>query len=89
LALVTQSWRLTLDAWPPGDAIALPLHPATAVTGITYRSAAGAETVLPSMAYLLDPGPPGRVVRREPNWPAVTGPANAVSIAFTAGFGPS
>lgn len=89
LALITQSWRLTLDAWPPGDAIPLPLHPVIEVGAVTYRSAAGTEATLPASAYLLDPGPPARIVRAAPNWPATTGPAHTVSIAFTAGFGPS
>jgi uncharacterized phiE125 gp8 family phage protein len=34
LALVTQSWRLQLDAWPTGAAVTLPLHPVSSLTSV-------------------------------------------------------
>jgi uncharacterized phiE125 gp8 family phage protein len=88
LALITQSWQLQLDAWPPGNAVSLPLHPVRAVTAVSTTEADGrVATMLPS-ATLLDPGPPARLVRIMAAWPQPGAAANGIAITFTAGFGP-
>jgi len=89
LALITQSWQLTLNAWPKGNAVPLPLHPVSAVTLVKTVSANGASTTLAPSATVLDPGPPARVVNVSQLWPVVTAPANGIAITFTAGFGPT
>jgi uncharacterized phiE125 gp8 family phage protein len=88
-ALVTQQWRLTLDAFPGGD-IKLPLPPLRSVEQITYIAPDGAAMTLPASAYrvLTWDSDPGRV---EPafgtTWPVVRRQAAAVSIEYTCGFG--
>jgi uncharacterized phiE125 gp8 family phage protein len=88
-ALVTQSWRLTLDAFP-ASAIKLPLPPLQRVEQIAYVAPSGAAMTLPASAYrvLTWDSDPGRV---EPaygtTWPAVRRQAAAVTIDYTCGFG--
>ena len=88
LALITQSWQLTLDTWPDGPAVALPLHPVSAITSIQTTAADGTTAPLPATATLFDPGPPARIVRTGPSWPRITAAANGITVTFTAGFGP-
>ena len=89
LALITQSWQVTLDSFPPGPALTLPLQPVRAVTSIRTIAADGTTTPLPAAATQLDPGPPPRIVRTGASWPFITAATGGVVIAFTAGFGPS
>jgi uncharacterized phiE125 gp8 family phage protein len=89
LALITQSWQLILDSFPPGNTLPLPLHPVSAVTKITITAADATITTLPPSATLFDVGPPARIVRTGPSWPLVTAAANAIAINVTAGFGPT
>ena len=89
LALITQAWQLTLDAFPTGRAFTLPLQPVSAITSILTTDATGITTTLSAAASILDPGPPPRIVRTGPAWPTITAAANGITIAFTAGFGPN
>ena len=89
LALITQSWQLTLDAFPAGNALPLPLHPISAVTAISITGSDATVATLPTAATLFDTGPPARIVRTGPSWPIITAAANAIAISFTAGFGPT
>ena len=89
LALITQSWQLTLDDFPPDAAITLPMQPIAAVTGVQTVGADGTVSTLPPSAYLFDPGRPPRLIRTAKNWPHVTAAANGVVISFTAGYGPN
>jgi len=89
LALITQSWQLTLNAWPKGNAVPLPLHPVVAVTTVKTIAANGTSTTLAPSATVLDAGPPARVVNVSQLWPVVTAAANGIAITLTAGFGPT
>jgi uncharacterized phiE125 gp8 family phage protein len=88
-ALATQSWRLTLDAFPVG-AIRLPLPPLQTVDRIGYTAPDGTPTVLAPSAYrvIKSDTDPARV---EPAfgspWPAIRGQSAAVEIDYTCGFG--
>ena len=86
-SLIDQTWRLCLDAWPPGDLLVLPVGPVRAVTEITVYDAEGTPSLLPPSAWTLDVadarlhlgngGPrPGRVF-------------NGLEIDMIAGYGPS
>jgi uncharacterized phiE125 gp8 family phage protein len=87
-ALATQTWRLTLDAFP--CEIGVPLPPLLAVDAITYLDADGAEQTLPEDQYQViglggtDP------VRIRPvygqTWPSTRCQPEAVSVQFTAGY---
>jgi len=85
-ALITQTWRLTLSGFPPGQ-IRLPLPPFQAVTALKYTPRNGDEVTLAADAYR---------VRRHLNegyvtpahdtfWPV--GDMDSVVIEFRAGFG--
>lgn len=87
-AFVTQSWALTLDAFPCGS-ISLPLPPLQSVEEISYIDSTGATVVLPSTEYLVDKnGMIGMIHRAyQKQWPATRAQPMAVRIEFTAGYG--
>ena len=80
LALMTQNWRLTLDA-APAETLILPLAPVQTIDAVTVAGAA----VDPS-AYEFAPGAPGRLRAAAP-WPAPQEKIGDVEIDFTAGYG--
>jgi len=87
LALLTQSWRLSLDAWPAARDVELPLYPLQSVDELRVRDAAGAATVIGAGAYVADIGSRApRLVRKGP-LPVPGLPANGIEIDFTAGYG--
>ncbi|MEW6121360.1 MAG: phage head-tail connector protein [Pseudomonadota bacterium] len=51
--LMTQTWRVTRDAWPPSGLILLPLAPAMSLAAARLRHADGSETALPLSAFTL------------------------------------
>lgn len=87
-AFVTQSWALTLDAFPCGS-ITLPLPPLQSVEEISYIDSTGATVVLPSTEYLVDKnGMIGMIHRAyQKQWPTARAQPMAVTIKFTAGYG--
>jgi len=84
-ALVTQSWRLTLDAFPCG-VIKVPLPPLKAVTAFTYTDINGVEQ--PLAGYQVDNT--GLIGRISPaygtSWPAARCQPQSLKIDFTAGY---
>lgn len=96
-ALMRQTFRLTLDAFPTGNVIELPRSPLIAGSthvSLDYRPSTGASTdpavVWPSSNFIVDDqSEPGRLVKkRGVSWP--TGSleaANGVGITFQAGYG--
>lgn len=79
LALMTQAWRLALDA-APDETLILPVSPVQSVDAVIVSGAA-----VDLSAYEVATGAPGRLRAAAP-WPA---PANAigdVTIDFTAGY---
>jgi len=88
LALMTQSWRLTLDAWPNGRELELPLRPLRSLTSVKIVAADGTAETIPSSSYVVDiDGTPPRLVRNGGSWPQPEKAANGIEIEFTAGFG--
>jgi uncharacterized phiE125 gp8 family phage protein len=91
LALITQSWSWFRDAWPPGPALDLPLHPVQSIAAVRLYDAGGAATTLDPAFYFLDGAgtPPRLVCQAALAWPIPGRLANGVEIAFTAGYGPA
>lgn len=88
LALITQSWMLSLDRWPKGGAVALPVRPVQSITSVRTLAADGAPSVLSPAAYLLDgQSQPPRLVSTGTAWPDPGRAAQGIEIAFTAGYG--
>ena len=54
LALIDQDWSYTLDSWPDGHVLLLPLRPVRAVTGVRVTTSDGSIDTLPADRYLLD-----------------------------------
>lgn len=87
--LVTQSWKLVLDAFP--TEIAVPLPPCQSVESITYLDASGAaQTLDPAKYQVAGIGTPdgARIVVVDGNsWPATKQALEIVTVNFTAGYG--
>lgn len=90
LALVTQSWRLTLDAWPQRGVIEVPLRPLQSVAAVRVRDAAGVATTIPLDSYFVDTASmPPRVAPVGAGWPAAGRALAGVEVDLVAGYGGS
>lgn len=89
-ALITQTWRLTLDEFPCAE-IELPKPKVLSIVSVGYVDADGVDQVVSSANYTLDNAQlPGWVLPAEDfDWPSTRAIANAVTVDFTAGYGPA
>ena len=87
LALITQTWRLSLDVWAPE--IVIPLRPVQAILGVTYRDLADAEQTLDPALYDcdLDHAPAAIVPAWGACFPAHRPGRGVIKVTFRAGFG--
>lgn len=89
--LISQQWKLTMDAFP--RELALPFPPVRSVDEIRYFDATGEERILDPATYvaagLADELPAVIGLRRNTAWPATRALADDVSILFTCGYGDS
>ena len=84
VALISQTWKWTLDAWR-GDVLELPLGPATSIVSVAVDG-----TPLSPSAYTLVPGRPARLLSDGGvQWTSPTMKAGGIEIIFAAGFGSS
>jgi uncharacterized phiE125 gp8 family phage protein len=92
-SFITTSWTLRLDKFPSGvGAIDMPRPPLITVTTLKYYNGSGVLTTLTENTdYLVDTASePGRITLPVSKlWPSPQQRANAVEIAFTAGYGAS
>jgi uncharacterized phiE125 gp8 family phage protein len=87
-ALITQTWRLTLDCWPDDTVIKLPRPPLQSVTDIKYLDEDGTESTWGSSNYIVDTDGNRISLAANATWP--TGslyPVGAIRVTFVAGFG--
>jgi uncharacterized phiE125 gp8 family phage protein len=88
LALMTQQWRLVLDAWPANAIVKLPVAPVQSITEVRVVNSDGAMTTMPVSDYSLEAtGRPARVVSGDKSWPLPGRKTGGIQIDFTAGFG--
>lgn len=89
LALLTQSWRLVLDDWPPGRLLRLPVGPLASLTAITAYDATGTPTALPLAGILLDATarPPVAFLPEGFGSAPALRPYQGLEIDYVAGFG--
>ncbi len=89
--LISQSWKLVLDAFPQW--ITIPLPPCQVVEAITYVDAFGDLQTLASDAYQVSGigSIDGATVRPayQMDWPKIRQGPDAVTVHFTAGYGDS
>jgi len=87
--LITQTWKLTLDRFPPE--ITVPLPPCQSVTSITYADPDGATQTLDPSEYqvigLYDADPARIRPAFGKAWPSCRTVAEGIAITFVAGFG--
>lgn len=88
-ALITQSWELRIATFPPQDFIEIPKPPLQSVASLKYIDTGGALQTWDASNYTVDATRhPGRLnLAYGITWPATRACANAVTIAFTAGYG--
>lgn len=87
-ALVTQTWELSLDAFPLDNTIRLPMPPLQSVVSVKYDDTIGDEVTLSTDAYAVDAeSQPGWVVINAGSAPAIWSGINAVRIQYVAGYG--
>lgn len=88
-ALITQTWKLTLDGFPDGDVIHLARPNLLGVTSVKYLDWDNVEQDVAATVYTTDTEHlPGRIVKLwGQSWPSARAEFNAVRILFTAGYG--
>lgn len=89
-ALITQTWQLQMDRFPCWE-IEARICPLMSVTGIVYVAADGTSTTIPASDYIVNTASePGRIVPSYgKTWPVARCQENAVTVTFTAGYGPT
>jgi uncharacterized phiE125 gp8 family phage protein len=86
-ALISQQWRLTLDAWPV--CIELPHPPLVSVDAITYLDVAGARQTLASGGYqaITDTLVGSVQPAYGAAWPTCRETPGSIRVDYTAGYG--
>lgn len=82
------TYTLTLDSWPSGDAISLPMPPLASVSSITYVDSDGVSHALDSATYRVDTmSEPGRIVLAYGcSWPSDTlRTSGAITVTYIGG----
>lgn len=90
-ALITQGWRLVLDEWPRDGIVPIDRTPVQAVMSVSYADPSGVTQSLQPDDWELDSSnAPARLAPAPgKTWPHTAKRLAAISIDFTAGFGPS
>lgn len=86
-ALITQAWRLYLDAWPDGRIVRLPVAPVQSVDQITVFASDGIGQALDAGDWTLERGGEPVRLRIKPGAGGPSAGLNGVEIDFTAGYG--
>lgn len=90
-AIITQTWELKLDAFPWAH-VRVPLPPLQAVNSVEYIDTDGNPQTLPTSDYTvagIGSDGPGRIVPAfGAQFPRTRAVPEAVTINFTAGYGP-
>ena len=89
-ALITQTWDLFLDQFPPDDeVINVPRPRLQSVTSLKYTDTDGVQQTWAASNYIGDTNKePGRIALAfDKSWPDTRDIINAVEIRFVAGYG--
>ncbi|MFS8039226.1 hypothetical protein ACI7BZ_20075 [Xanthobacter sp. AM11] len=88
-ALMTQSWRFRLDAWPLRGLVPTPLSPVREILGATVAAADGSAVALPAGALVLLADRAPALIRVDRALaPAPACPHGGIVISIAAGYGP-
>lgn len=87
-ALITQTWRMSLDDWPEDVSVALIRPPVQAVTAVRTFDATGVASVWAGANYALSFGAePQRLIRLAAAWPTPGRTSSGIEIDMTCGYG--
>lgn len=88
-SLITQTWKQTLECFPPGDVILLARPNLLTVSTFKYLDGDNVEQTVDAAVYTADPDfLPGRILKNwNQLWPLTYPDRNAVRIVYTAGYG--
>lgn len=85
IALMPQTWRLSLD-WFPYPEIVIPLGPVTAISSIAYTDSAGAPQSIATWRVDLDSNPCRIWPARDTSWPLIMWEPGAIKVTFVCGY---
>jgi uncharacterized phiE125 gp8 family phage protein len=89
-ALITQTWRYSLEKWPTGDEFEIPKPPLQSITTFQYTDSDGTTSDVDSDLYEVDTdSEPARIkLAYGQSWPSETLKAtNPIQVTFVAGYG--
>ena len=85
--MMAQTWRLTLDAWPPGGMLRLPLAPVRSLVAARVRTGEGVTVSVPAASLRLRAGDDPPTLRIAGPVP-LPGPADGgIEIDLSVGYG--
>lgn len=85
-ALITQTWKFLMDAWPEVNYIELPKPPLQSVSAVVVVT----DDPIPTVTYFTDTvSKRGKIILTAgTSWPSVTlSPMNPIQIEFICGYG--
>lgn len=86
LSLLTRTFRLYLDGWPPARVIQIDRGPVQTIEAVTVYDAEGAPVAVDAAGFVLDgQARPARLIL--PRQPQPGQAINGIEIDFSAGFG--
>ena len=85
--LITQQWRLVIDAWPMGGALPLPLAPVLSISRIRTLDAASVASDVPVAQYSLDANLDHARILLGPSVPVPGVAFNGITIDLVVGYG--
>jgi uncharacterized phiE125 gp8 family phage protein len=85
--LITQTWRLSLDAWPASRIIDLPLTPFRELAGIRVSDADGDMQPLAATLYILEATPQRPRLRLSAPLPVPGRALSGIEIDVVVGYG--
>lgn len=85
--LMTQTWRITLDAWPKGQKVEIPFAPFRSLNAIRVYDLAGSAQIVPFSQFFLDAAPDGARVIFTGDRPTPGRNASGIEIDIVVGYG--
>lgn len=88
-ALMTQAWRMVLDALPEGRVLKIPLGPLQAVDALRVYEDEDVVAVIEPTAWLVETAsvPARLVMRASAPWPRPGRPVGGIELDLTVGYG--
>lgn len=88
-ALMPQTWDYSIDRFPDGDTIPLPLAPAQSITSVKYVDGNGVTQTMSASDYALSADlewSPSVRLGYNKTWPSTRDTYDAVTVRFVAGY---